>query len=108
MPYDVDTDAYICHAGHRIEAVDEKKTKSKTGYPIVTTVYSCAHCDGCPHKEKCIKGASKKPLEERSKNLHVSKNFQEQRMEMRARICDTPLPYLAEVASNAIVNNDVG
>lgn len=86
MPYDAENDAYICHAGHMIQAVYEKKTKSQKGYPIVTTVYSCAQCDGCPHKEKCIKGVSKKPLEERSKSLHVSKTFQRQRMEMEARI----------------------
>jgi transposase len=86
MPYDAEKDAYICHAGHQIRAAYEKNTKSQTGYPIVTTVYSCAHCSGCPHKAKCIKGASKTPLEERSKNLHVSKIFQKQRIEMEARI----------------------
>lgn len=86
MSYDAENDAYVCYAGHIIQAAYEKNTKSQTGYPIVTTVYSCAHCDGCPHKVKCIKGASKKSLEERSKNLHVSKNFQRQRMEMEVRI----------------------
>jgi len=86
MPYDEENDAYICHAGHKIQAAYEKKTRSKAGYPIVTTVYSCVRCDGCPHKSKCIKGASKTQLEERSKNLYVSKNFQRQRKEMEARI----------------------
>lgn len=86
MPYDAENDAYICHAGHKIQAAYEKKARSKAGYPIVTTVYSCAHCDGCPYKTKCIKGASKTPLEERSKNLYVSKNFQRQRRELEARI----------------------
>src|SRR5690606_23575124 len=68
MPYDAESDSYICHAGHLIQASYEKKTKSKAGYPIMTTVYSCTECSGCPHKEKCIKGSSKVPLEERSKN----------------------------------------
>lgn len=86
MPYDAENDAYICHAGHKIQAAYDKNTKSQTGYPIVTTVYSCAHCDGCLYKVKCIKGSGKKPLEVRSKNLHVSKNFQRQRTEMEARI----------------------
>ena len=86
MPYDADNDTYICYAGQPIQAAYEKKTKSKAGYPITATVYSCAHCDGCPHKVKCIKGTSKTPLEERSKNLYVSKNFQRQRSEMEARI----------------------
>lgn len=86
MPYDATNDAYICHAGHPLQVAYEKKTKSKAGYPIVTTVYTCAHCDGCPHKTRCIKGKSKTPLEERSKNLYVSKNFQRQRNEIEARI----------------------
>ena len=86
MPYDAENDAYICHAGHPIQAAYEKKTKSTAGYPLVTTIYSCTHCDSCPHKARCIKGASKTPLEERSKNLYVAKNFQRQRTEMEARI----------------------
>jgi transposase len=86
MPYDVKEDAYICHAGHKIRAAYDKRTKSKAGYPIVTTIYSCDHCAGCLHKAKCIKGTSKIPLEERRKNLYVSKKFQRQRQEMEARI----------------------
>ena len=86
MPYDAQSNSYICHAGHSIQASYEKKTRSKAGYPIVTTVYSCTTCAGCPHKEKCIKGISKTPLEERSKNLYVSKKFLRQRKEMEARI----------------------
>lgn len=86
MPYDTTNDAYICHAGHPIEAAYEKKTKSKAGYPNVTTVYSCAQCDGCPHKERCIKGTSNTPLAQRSKNLYVAKIFQRQREKMEARI----------------------
>jgi len=86
MIYDAENDAYICHAGHRLQATYEKKSKSKAGYPLVTTVYSCTQCAGCPYKTKCIKGASKTPLEERNKNLYVSKNFQRQRQEMETRI----------------------
>jgi transposase len=86
MPYEAESDSYICKAGKKIQASYEKKTKSTAGYPIVTTVYSCTECEGCPHKEKCIKGTSKKPLEERSKNLHVSKTFIRQRAEMEVRI----------------------
>jgi hypothetical protein len=52
----------------------------------VTTVYACTECAGCPYKAQCIKGKSKTPLEERSKNLYVSKTFLRQRQEMQARI----------------------
>lgn len=86
MPYDADNDSYLCHMEHPIRAAYEKKTKSKAGYPIVTTVYTCTECADCPHKAQCIKGKSKTPLEERSKNLYVSKTFLRQREEMQARI----------------------
>lgn len=86
MPYEESTDSYRCHRGHAIRAAYEKKNKSKAGYAIVTTVYTCTECAGCEHKEQCIKGKSKTPLEERSKNLHVSKPFLKQRQEMQARI----------------------
>lgn len=86
MPYEESTDSYLCHRGRRIRAAYEKKTKAKAGYPIVTTVYTCAECAGCPHKQECIKGKSKTPLQDRSKNLYVSKPFLRQRQEMQSRI----------------------
>ncbi|EIW17256.1 MULTISPECIES: transposase [Pelosinus] len=86
MPYDADNDSYLCHMGHPIRAAYEKKTKSKAGYPIVTTVYTCVECAGCPHKAQCIKGKSKTLLEDRSKNLYISKTFLRQRQEMQTRI----------------------
>ena len=52
MPYDAETDSYECHIGRQIQAAYEKKTKSTAGYPIITTVYECESCDGCPHKAK--------------------------------------------------------
>ena len=86
MTYDAESDSYTCYMGHSITATCEKKSISKSGYIKTTTVYSCAQCGGCPHKAKCIKGSSKKPLEERSKNMYVSKTFQRQRSEMQERI----------------------
>jgi len=86
MPYDESSDSYRCHMGHPIQAAYEKKSRSKAGYPIVTTVYTCGECSGCSHKEKCIKGKSKTPLSERSKNLYVSKTFLRQRQQMHSRI----------------------
>ncbi len=86
MPYDETSDSYICHHRHPIQASYEKRSRSKAGYPIVTTVYTCNECTGCPDKARCIKGQSKTPLEERNKNLYVSKTFLRQRQEMQERI----------------------
>jgi len=86
MPYDEKRDSYRCYRGHAIQAAYEKKTRSKAGYAIVTTVYTCIECAGCPYKAQCIKGKSKTPIEERNKNLYVSKTFLRQRQQMQERI----------------------
>ena len=86
MPYDGQRDCYFCSMGHAIENAGVKKTKSAAGYPIETTIYECSACHGCPNKEKCVKPGGKKPLEERSKRLQVSKTFLRQRAEAEERI----------------------
>ena len=86
MPYDAETDSYLCYIGRRIGATYEKKTKSAAGYPTVTTVYECENCEGCLHKGKCIKPGGKQPIEERTKRLYVSKTFLRQRADAEARI----------------------
>jgi transposase len=86
MGYDEQNDRYTCSMGYPLVNIGVKKTKSAAGYPIETTIYECANCSGCPHKEKCIRPGGKKPLEERSKRLQVSKTFLRQRAEAEARI----------------------
>jgi transposase len=86
MPYDAEQDRYFCHMGRCLNALYEKKTKSASGYPITTTIYECENCDSCPHKEKCIKPGGKRPIEERTKRLYVSKTFLRQRQEANLRI----------------------
>lgn len=76
MEYDALTDTYSCRNGKKLPAAYIKKERTKTGYERETTVYSCAGCGGCPYKKECIKGNhSKKPIEERNKNLYVSRKF---------------------------------
>lgn len=87
MAYDAETDSYTCANGKAITYDYTKKSKSKSGFELETAVYSCKECGGCPLKEKCIRACgSKKPLEERSKVLYVSRRFASQRAEMEERI----------------------
>ena len=80
MEYDMLSDTYTCRNGKKLPAACMKKERTKTGYERETTVYSCADCGGCPYKKECIKGNhSKKPIEERNKNLYVSRKFIEYR-----------------------------
>lgn len=87
MIYDAASDSYTCHDGKILRVSGVKKEKTRTGYERETTIYSCSDCGGCPHKKECIKGNhSKAPLEERSKNLYVSKKLQKYRQAALERI----------------------
>ena len=87
MKYDQESNTYTCAAGKRLTETREKRTHTRSGLEIITSIYECAECAGCPLKEKCIRACgSKKPLEERHKVIYVSKRFARQREEMEAKI----------------------
>jgi transposase len=87
MEYREETDEYICRNGKRLTASYNKKSKNKNGYVSTVTVYKCEDCNGCPYKQKCIRGNNcKMPLQERTKQLHVSKLMNEKRQEDLERI----------------------
>lgn len=87
MDYDEEQDCYTCKNGKKLTVVGVKKDKTATGYVREKTQYRCEDCSGCPHKTACIKGNNcKTPLEERTKNLEVSKRFKEYRKEDLERI----------------------
>lgn len=87
MAYEKETDCYTCVEGRKLTARFVKRERTKSGYRRETTVYSCTDCSGCHQKKECIKGNhSKIPMEERNKNLYVSKKFLANRNEDLARI----------------------
>ena len=86
MKYDKETDTYTCAAGKSLIFDKNKKSRTRSGFEITTSVYSCKSCKDCPLKSKCIRSASKKPLEERRKVLYVSRRFAQQREAMEEKI----------------------
>jgi transposase len=86
MAYDANSDTYTCANGKTLSVEKIRHGKTSSGFPMETTLYSCADCQGCPMKEKCIRGKSKTPLEERSKTLYVSKAFEEYRAKMETNV----------------------
>ena len=87
MGYDADKDVYICRNGKELHVKGTKTSKSGSGYRSTVTIYRCDGCQGCPYKEKCIKGNNcRTPMEERSKVLYVSKKKEEKRKECLERI----------------------
>ena len=87
MTYLADEDAYLCAQGRKLTVTREFTRKSKTGFQSQITHYSCENCKDCPVKSQCIHGNHcKTPLEERTKNIEVSKRFQSQRQKDLERI----------------------
>lgn len=72
MEYDAESDTYTCHARRVLYPLYKKRQKSKNGYETEVTVYECADCGGCPHKDRCTRAKG-------NKRLYVSKNFIKQR-----------------------------
>ena len=87
MTYLADADAYLCAQGRKLTVTKEFIRKSKNGFQSQITHYSCEHCKDCPVKSQCIHGNHcKAPLEERIKNIEISKRFQRQRQEDLKRL----------------------
>ncbi len=79
MPYDENTDTYICPAGKIFERVEESKRKSKSGFERNVTIYECFGCEGCTQKALCTKAKGNRRME-------VSKDFLALRDAARERI----------------------
>ncbi|MDY2628308.1 MAG: IS1182 family transposase [Lachnospiraceae bacterium] len=87
MDYDPEEDVYTCHNGKKLKVKAVRHQKSKTGHVSEKTIYSCEDCSGCPYKTKCIRGNNcKTPMEDRTKNIQVSKVFKEKREQDLERI----------------------
>lgn len=87
IQYDAENDFYICKNGKKLPFAYIKRTKSKTGYTSMKTIYQCKDCSDCPYKKECIKGNNcKTPMEERNKVLSVAKTFLKYRKEDLERI----------------------
>src|SRR3712207_1020647 len=87
MDYTVLGDYYTCKNNKKLIVNKTIKRKSKTGYTSEKTIYTCENCSNCVYKSKCIKGHnSKTPLEERVKNIEISKLFNMLRKENLERI----------------------
>lgn len=87
MDYDEENDSYICKNGKQLSFTHLRRSKSKTGYVSVKTIYQCKEFKDCPYKKECIKGNNcKTPIEERNKVLSVAKTFLKYREEDLERI----------------------
>ena len=83
MEYDSQDDTYTCAQGRKLRVAEVSQRKSSRNFRL-KTIYQCDDCKDCPCKGKCIwqSKSCKTPLENRIKQLEVSKYFAKQREEM--------------------------
>jgi len=87
MDYDAHGDFYICKNDKKLLKTKVFTRKNRAGFKSEKTEYICEDCTECIFKEKCMKGNHwKKPVEERTKRLEVSKEFMRYRKEDLERI----------------------
>lgn len=98
MTYDSSNDTYTCKNNQKLTVLNERTSKTATGYQRTTTIYQCSDCSDCPYKTDCIKGNNcKTPMEQRKKTLHVSKKLKQKRAEDLERIIS---PYGKQLRMN--------
>lgn len=74
MLYDQEDDTYICHNGKKLNYIEDKKRRSKSGYISDIKVYECENCEGCPYKSQCTRSKA-------NRKLYVSETFLKKREE---------------------------
>ena len=80
MPYDPETDSFICPNGKKLNHMYDKHPKSDNGFKTTKQTYVCESCAGCPHREKCFKGKYE------NRAICVSQTFCRQKREAEERI----------------------
>lgn len=53
--YDASANTYTCGGGKTLIHIYDRKSRSKSGFESLVSVYECVGCVGCPHKESCTK-----------------------------------------------------
>lgn len=82
MPYDPQSDSYMCPDGRQITAVYESIRKSASGFESIVTRYQCESCAGCVLRDKCFR--SKHP--DKNREFDISKTFLRQRQHATKQI----------------------
>ena len=53
MPYDEETDSFVCRVGKRLLYVGSRKYVTEAEYETRRDNYRCENCSGCPYAAEC-------------------------------------------------------
>ncbi len=80
IPYDKESDSFICPNGKKLTYAYDSKKKNDNGYVCTKQNYICESCADCSHREKCFKGAYE------NRKISLSQTFVRQIREATERI----------------------
>lgn len=55
--YDKRNDEFKCPMGQRLNFIEEREAKNKSGFVVRQRAYQCSACSDCPYKSQCTKSS---------------------------------------------------
>lgn len=81
--YNEERDEYICSKGHVLRFLYERAQKSKSGYRSIVRIYESLDCNGCPHRDQCVKKNSDPTAKRR---IYINRRGNELKAQARANL----------------------
>lgn len=85
MPYDVESDSYLCPWGKRFIYQQTVTKENKNGFKSTLRLYQCESCQGCPHFKQC----GGKREENNNRRIQVNDNLERHKEKVRQKL-DSP------------------
>jgi len=61
--YNKNADCFYCPMGQKMQRIDTKKARTKTGFEQTLAVYRAQNCQGCPLRGSCFKSKGNRTIE---------------------------------------------
>ncbi len=74
--YNEGDDVFICPLGQKLNFVEEREARNKSGYVVRQRVYQCFACNGCFYKSRCTKCSEGRTL---TVNMNLRRHQQKAR-----------------------------
>ena len=80
LPYDEETDSFLCRAGKRLLYAGSRKYVTEAGYETRRDQYRCEDCSGCPYAAECKNT-------EKPRTIRVSHRLNELKKKVNENLC---------------------
>jgi hypothetical protein len=83
MPYDAESDSFLCPDGKRIVFKESREERNKNGFTSAIRLYECKDCPGCPFFKQC---GSPQREEGGNRTIRVNRNWENHKERMREKL----------------------